>query len=129
MSLPALALLAAVAFVVELALFGGVGVVVHDLVGGGLAGWAAGVTAVVVVLVLWGLFMAPKARKRLAPGPRALVATALVYGVAFGLLRADHTGWAWFVGVAGLVVVAAQTVLHRPEAGVLPPSDRRQADD
>ena len=36
----------------------------------------------------------------------------LVYAVALGLLSGGHTGWAWFVGVAGLAVVAAQTVLH-----------------
>ncbi|MBT9256438.1 YrdB family protein [Phycicoccus sp. MAQZ13P-2] len=114
MSTPVLALLALVAFVTELALFGGVGALAHHAVGGGAAGWAAAVVATLLVLVLWGLFMAPKARLRLAPGPRTAAAVVLVYGVAFGLLAAGWTGWAWFVGVAGLVVVAAQTVLHRP---------------
>ena len=114
MTTPALALVALVAFVTELALFGGVGAIAHHAAGGGAAGWAAAVGATLLVLVLWGLFMAPKARLRLAPGPRTVAAIVLVYGVAFGLLAVDRTAWAWFVGVAGLVVVAAQTVLHRP---------------
>ncbi|MBD3784073.1 MAG: DUF2568 domain-containing protein [Micrococcales bacterium] len=120
LSTPGLVALAAVAFVVELALFGGVAVVTHDLVGGGASGWALGVLATVVVLVLWGLFMAPKGRRRLRPGPRTAWAVVLVYAVALGLLAGGHTGWAWFVGVAGLAVVAAQTVLH--EAAPAPPA-------
>ncbi|WP_299446418.1 DUF2568 domain-containing protein [uncultured Phycicoccus sp.] len=113
LSTPALALLALVAFLTEIALFGGVGVVAHDVAGGGARGWGAAVTATLLALLLWGLFMAPKARLRLAQGPRTLAAVVLVYAVAFALLRTD-TVWAWVVGVAGLAVVAAQTVLHRP---------------
>lgn len=119
MTTPALALVALVAFVTELALFGGVGALAHHAAGGGAAGWAAAVGATLLVLVLWGLFMAPKARLRLAQGPRTVAAIVLVYGVAFGLLAIERTGWAWFVGIAGLAVVAAQTVLHRP-AGEAP---------
>ncbi len=114
MSTPALAALALVAFVTEVALFGGVGAVAHHLAGGGVAGWVAGVLATVAVLVVWGAFMAPKARWRLGVGPRTAVAVVLVWGTAYGLLRSGFTGWAWFVGVAGLAVVAAQTVLHQP---------------
>ena len=116
LSTPALALLALVAFVTEIALFGGVGVVAHDVAGGGARGWGAAAAATLLALLLWGLFMAPKARLRLAQGPRTLAAIVLVYAVAFALLRTDHTVWAWIVGVAGLAVVAAQTVLHRPAA-------------
>ncbi len=114
MSTPALAALALVAFVTEVALFGGVGAVAHHLAGGGGAGWVAAVLATATVLVVWGSFMAPKARWRLGVGPRTVVAVVLVWGTAYGLLRSGFTGWAWFVGVAGLAVVAAQTVLHQP---------------
>lgn len=114
MSTPALVLLALVAFATEVALFVGVGAVAHHLVGGGAGGWVAGILASALVLVLWGVFMAPKARLRLTPWPRTAVAVLLVYGTAFGLRGAGWTGWAWFVGVAGLAVVAAQTVLQRP---------------
>lgn len=108
---PSLVALAVVAFVVELALFGGVGFVAHDAVGGGALGWVAGVAATGVVLVLWGVFMAPKARLRLTQGPRVLAALVLTLGTAYGLIQVDHLRWGWFVGLAGLVVVAAQVVL------------------
>ncbi len=114
MSTPALAALAIVAFVTEVALFGGVGAVAFHLAGGGGTGWVAGVAATLAVLVLWGAFMAPKARWRLAVAPRTAVAVVLVWGTAYGLLRTGSTTWGWFVGVAGLAIVAGQTVLHRP---------------
>ncbi len=109
---PGLVLLATVAFVVEVALFGGVGAVAYAAVGGGVAGWLAAAAATAVVLVLWGLFMAPKGSRRLPPGVRQVVAFVLCTGTAVGLVWAGWTWWGWFVGVAGLAVVAAQTVLH-----------------
>lgn len=112
---PSLLALAVVAFIVELALFGGAGVVAHDAVEGGLAGWLAGVLATGVVLLLWGVFMAPKARFRLAQGPRLLAALLLTVGTAYGLVETGHQRWGWFVGLAGLAVVAAQAVLTSDE--------------
>jgi hypothetical protein len=109
---PGLVVLATVAFVVEVALFGGVGAV-----GGGPAGWLAAAVATAAVLVLWGLFMAPKGARRLSPGVRTLVAFLLCAATAAGLVWAGWTWWGWFVGIAGLAVVAAQMVLHGPEAG------------
>ena len=51
-----------VAFAVELALFGGVGAIAYEVVGGGLAGWLAAAAATAAILiVVWGLLMAPKA--------------------------------------------------------------------
>jgi hypothetical protein len=116
LSTPGLALLATVAFLVELALFGGVGVIAYTAVGGGAAAWLSAVAATAAVLVLWGLFMAPKGRLRLGPGPRTLLAVVLCAGTAAGLLHAGWTWWGWFVGVAGLAVAAAQTVLHEAPA-------------
>lgn len=110
---PSLLALAVVAFVVELALFGGIGVVAHHALDGGVAGWLGGVLATLLVLVLWGLFMAPKARRRLTQGPRVLVALVLTLATASGLVQAGYQRWGWFVGLAGLVVVAAQVVLTR----------------
>lgn len=110
-STPALFLLAVVAFAVELALFGGVGAIAYELTGGGLPGWLAGALATTAVVVLWSLLMAPKARHRLTTGPRLVVTALLCLGTASGLVVLGHPWWGWFVGVAGIAVVAAQAVL------------------
>ncbi len=114
-STPSLLVLAVVAFVVEVALFGGVGAIAYELVGGGLGGWLAAAVATAAVLVVWGLFIAPKARRRLSARARVVLSAALCVATAYGLVRTDHPWWGWFVAVAGVTVVAAQLVLptHR----------------
>jgi hypothetical protein len=118
-STPGLALLAVTAFVVELALFVGVGAIAYEVAGGGVGGGAAGVVAVVVVLAVWGLFVAPRARLRLATVPRAAVSVALCLGTGWGLVATGHVRWGWLVALAGVVVVASQVVLPHaePDAG------------
>lgn len=115
-STPSLLALAVVAFVVELALFGGVGAIAFHAAGGGLRGWLLAAGATVLILVLWGLFMAPKARFRLGTGARLVVSAALCLGTAYGLVDAGWPVWGWFVGIAGMAVVAAQVVLPQPGA-------------
>jgi hypothetical protein len=115
MSTPSLFALAVVAFAVELALFGGVGVIAYEVVGGGLTGWLAGAAATVGILVLWGLLMAPKAKRRLSTTPRLVVSAALCVGTAAGLVQVGHPWWGWFVGVAGIAVVVAQVALPQGE--------------
>jgi hypothetical protein len=115
MSTPSLLTLAVVAFAVELALFCGVGAVAYELVGGGLSGWLAAAAATVAILVFWGLLVAPKARRRLATGPRLVVTALLCVGTAAGLVATGHPWWGGFVGVAGVAVVAAQVAL--PQVG------------
>ena len=115
MSTPSLFALAVVAFAVELALFCGVGAIAYEVVGGGLTGWLAAAAGTVAVVVFWGLLVAPKARRRLATGPRLLVTAALCVGTASGLVAVGHPWWGGFVGIAGIAVVAAQVVL--PQAG------------
>ena len=110
-STPSLLALAFVAFVVELALFGGVGAIAHHAAGGGLRGWLAAAAATGAVILLWGLFMAPKGRFRLGPAARVVVAAALCLATAYGLVDAGWSAWGWFVGIAGTAVVAAQLVL------------------
>ena len=114
-STPALLVLAVVAFVVELALFGGVGAIAYTAVGGGPTGWLAALAGTAGVVLLWGLVMAPKARFRLPTGPRLLVSAALVLGTAYGLVDAGFPVWGWFVGLAGVAVVVAQLVLPHGE--------------
>ena len=123
-STPSLLALAVTAFVVELALFGGVGAVAHHATGGGAKGWAAAVLATLAVLVLWGVLIAPKARLRLPPLARVVVSAALCVGTAYGLVQAGFPTWGWFVGLAGLVVVAAQLVLPAAHGDLTPPRTR-----
>jgi hypothetical protein len=118
MSTPSLLALAVVAFAVELALFGGVGAIAYELVDGGVGRWLAAGTATAGILVFWGVFMAPKGRWRLATTPRLVVSAALCLGTAYGLIQLGHPWWGWFVGIAGIAVVAAQAAL--PEAGHTP---------
>ena len=117
--------LAITAFVVELALFGGVGAIAHQGAGGGLRGWLAALLATAAVLLLWGLLVAPKARFRLGATARVVVSAALCVGTAYGLVQADRPWWGWFVVLAGLAVVAAQLVLptHHDRA---PPTPGRR---
>ncbi len=106
-----LLVLAVLAFAVELALFGGVGAIAYVAVGGGVAGWLAALVATAAVVVMWGVLMAPRARHRLGTGPRLLVSAVLSVATAVGLVLAGLPLWGWFVGVAGVAVVAAQAVL------------------
>ena len=115
MSTPSLLALAVVAFAVELALFGGVGAIAYELVGGGLAGWLAAVAATAGILVFWGVLMAPKGKRRLATTPRLVVSAALCLGTAYGLVQVGHPWWGWFVGIAGIAVVTAQVALPQAE--------------
>ncbi len=116
MSTPSLFVLAVVAFAVELALFGGVGAIAYELVGGGLAGWLVAAAAAAGTVAFWGLLMAPRAKRRLATSPRLVVSAALCIGTAYGLVQTGHPWWGWFVGVAGVAVVAAQLVLPSTDA-------------
>jgi hypothetical protein len=114
-STPSLLALAVVAFAVELALFGGVGAIAYVAVGGGVAGWVAAAVATAAVLLLWGVLMAPRSRRRLPTGPRRVLSAVLCVATAVGLVMAGLPLWGWFVGLAGVAVVAAQVVL--PPAG------------
>jgi Protein of unknown function (DUF2568) len=116
MSTPSLFALAVVAFAVELALFGGVGVIAFEVVGGGLAGWLAAAAATAGILAFWGLLMAPRSKRRLATTPRLVVSAALCVGTAYGLVQVGNPWWGWFVGIAGIAVVAAQVALPPADA-------------
>lgn len=116
MSTPSLLVLAVVAFAVELALFGGVALIFYQVAGGGLAGWLSAAVATAGILAFWGLFMAPKASRRLPRTPRLVVSGLLCLFTADGLLQGGYPWWAGFVGVAGIAVVVAQFALPRADA-------------
>ena len=115
MSTPSLLVLAVVAFAVELALFGGVALIFYQVAGGGLAGWTSAVVATAGVIAFWGLFMAPKAKRRFPTTPRLVVSALLCVFTADGLLQGGYPWWGGFVGVAGIAVVVAQAVMPKSQ--------------
>lgn len=116
-----LVVLALLAFVIEFAFMVGVYLLASGLVGGGFLGAGVGVLAVVLVAALWGLLIAPKARRRLPRLPRALASGGGVAVVGAGLLGLGYDRFGLVLLGAGLVLVAAQLVLDdadlAPRAG------------
>ena len=113
-STPGLLALAVVAFVVELALFGGVGAIAFRAAGGGWAGWLAAIAPRPdSSWLVWGHFVAPKvsvpARHR-RPCPASRRRPMRGHGLRARQPRAGRAGDG-SSGVAGLAVVAAQVVL------------------
>jgi hypothetical protein len=106
-----LVVLGLLAFTIEFAFMVGVFMLASGVAGGGVAGTVAGVVAVVVVAGLWGLFVAPKARRRIPKVPRALVAGGAVGVVGAGLLGLGHQRFGLVLMGAGLVLVLAQMAL------------------
>ncbi|MFC7489886.1 MULTISPECIES: DUF2568 domain-containing protein [unclassified Knoellia] len=110
------------AFVIEFGFMVGVFLLASALVDGGIAGTVVGVLAVVLVAALWGLFIAPRARRRIAKVPRALAAGGAVAAVGAGLLGLDHSRFGVVLIGAGLVLVLAQLAL---DGNVPPPNPPR----
>ncbi|MFW5468532.1 DUF2568 domain-containing protein [Knoellia sp. CPCC 206435] len=106
-----LVVLGLLAFVIEFAFMVGVFLLGSGVAGGGVGGALAGVLAVVVVAVLWGLFVAPRARRRIPRVPRALAAGTAVAIVGAGLLGLEHQRFGLVLIGAGLVLVMAQLAL------------------
>ncbi|GGB74664.1 DUF2568 domain-containing protein [Knoellia flava] len=112
-----LVVLALLAFVIEFAFMVGVFLLASGLVGGGLGGAVVGVLAVVLVAALWGLFIAPKARRRLPKVVRALASGGGVAVVGAVLLGLGRERFGLVLLGAGLVLVLAQLVLDETDAG------------
>ena len=112
-----LVVLALLAFVIEFAFMVGVFMLASGLVGGGFGGGLVGVLAVVLVASLWGLFIAPKARRRLPRVVRALASGGGVAVVGAGLVGPGHERFGLVLLGAGLVLVLAQLVLDETDAG------------
>lgn len=72
---------------------------------------ALGVGAALATIVVWGLFVAPKATVP-TPAPISLALKFLVFGLATaGLAAAGRPTWAWVLGVAFVVNFALLRVL------------------
>ncbi|MEO7268368.1 MAG: DUF2568 domain-containing protein [Knoellia sp.] len=123
-----LIVLGLVAFIIEFAFMVGVFMLASGVVGGGFGGLVVGVLAVLLVAALWGMFIAPKARRRIPKIPRALASGGAVAVVGAGLLGLDHTRFGLVLIGAGLVLVLAQLALDEnvPARPAAPAGDTRR---
>lgn len=77
----------ALAFALELCLLAALGYWGFHVGQGALAKWALGLGAPLLLAVIWGAFMAPKAWRPL-PGPLHLAAAVVLFGLGVGALYA-----------------------------------------
>lgn len=105
-------------FVVELAAWLAIGFGVHQLLGGGALGLAAGAAASAISVLLWGMFASPKAQERLAQQGSGRWPTLLIKMVIFiaAVVLLGMTGSAWAArGMAlAVLVVHVGVQLVRP---------------
>ncbi|GEE03726.1 hypothetical protein nbrc107696_41720 [Gordonia spumicola] len=96
--------LAGLLFAVEIVMLGVLGGAVWAVAGRGWVGVAAGVAAVVLAVVLWGLFASPRAAVDLAVAKYAVKIG--LFAAATGLLAASGArgGWVWTFAAASLVL-------------------------
>lgn len=101
--------LLAVVFFCELAMLAGLAVVGAALVSGAVASIALAVVLPLVVAVLWGLLLAPRARRRLPGIPRVGLKVALFVGTGVALVAVGYLiAGAALAVIAGVCVVAAE---------------------
>jgi hypothetical protein len=105
-----------VALIGEVLLFAALGQLLHWSVGGGWLGILVAAIGLVLAAGAWGLFMAPKGRRRLPALTRVIICA--IVGVALGALLSS-AGWPRFgvaVIVAGLAVAGIQWIQGRERA-------------
>jgi hypothetical protein len=107
---PAIGVLLAVRFLLELALLAAYAVSAARLVGGA-TGWVAGVVVAIVVATVWGLLLSPRRRYDASLAVRVSVELLLFAAAGAALWLADLPGW-------GVALVGAEAVtlalLRRP---------------
>ena len=91
-------------FLLELALLGGAAVAGWRAGGGGIPGALLLILAVAVVAVVWGLAVAPRARRRW-PDPSRLILEFVIFALVGGALAATGSP------VAGLVLAGASAAV------------------
>jgi len=106
----------AVKFLLELCLLAAVAVWGVDAVGSTAAQVALGVAAPLAVAVVWGLFAAPKARRRLSLAPRLVLELGLFALGALALAAAGHAPLAVAFAAAVVLDMAALAALGAADA-------------
>lgn len=104
--------LAGVRFLSELALLAGVAWLGALLGRGGWLSVLLAILGVVVIGVLWGLVMAPRAKRRLPDPPRLIVEIVLYAGTAAALAAVGHPVPAIIGGVITIAAAAIARPLH-----------------
>ena len=105
---PALVPLYALKFLIELVGWAGTGVAAFQLAPGTPLGWVLAFAVPLAVIVLWALFVAPKAPRRLPIAP--LVAVELVV-FAVAAIGFAMIGWTVFALVFAVVVIPVEIIL------------------
>jgi hypothetical protein len=107
---PAAAALLAVRFGTELALLGVLALVGARLVDGTAASWTAALLLPLAAAVVWGLLVAPRARRRL-PDPARLVVEVVLFLTAAGGLAA--IGATFSAGAFAVTAVGVAVLVRR----------------
>jgi hypothetical protein len=107
-------LVAAAAFLSELALLAVLGVAGWHFGGGGLLSLALAVLAPALAVLLWSVWVAPTAAHRLGDPPRLILQIALFVVAAALAGIAGHTVWGVVVAGAGVLVDRGRDSAGRP---------------
>ena len=100
-------------FLLELALIAAVGAGAWDLAGGEAAGALAASIAAAAVVVIWGLAIAPKARRRLPDPARLMLEMVLFVTGGLALVATGQT----LLGIVFAMTSAAVAVAVRQLSG------------
>jgi uncharacterized protein DUF2568 len=112
-------LVAAAAFLSELALLAILGVAGWHFGGGGLLSLALAVLAPALAVLLWSVWVAPTAAHRLGDPPRLILQIALFVVAAALAGIAGHTVWGVVVAGAGVIAFSSSRLVDggRDSAG------------
>jgi hypothetical protein len=104
-------LVAAAAFLSELALLAVLGVAGWHFGGGGLLSLALAVLAPALAVLLWSVWVAPTAAHRLGDPPRLILQIVLFVVAAALAGLAGHTVWGVVVAGAGVIAFSASRLV------------------
>ena len=104
-------------FLLELALIAAVGAGAWEIAGGGAAGAFAASLAAAAVVVVWGLAIAPRAKRRLPDPARLMLEMVLFVIGGLALVATDQT----VLGIVFAMTSAAVAVAVRQLSGDIAP--------
>lgn len=102
-----------VALAAEIVLFGALAHLARELGGDDGNGTIAAAVVIVLTVVLWARYMAPKSPRRLAVTLRAPICLLLGLAVGWGLRVVDWPRWGAAVMIIGVVLAATQWLMDQ----------------